>query len=87
MSIGDPSGAGEAPASVPAMAPESPLGPLADLAREAALAAGTLIRAAGRGVAPEEKATHDYVTAVDRAAEEAMTSGMLRRRSRRPSPS
>ena len=62
MSIGGPSGAGEAPASVPAMAPESPLGPLADLAREAALAAGSIIRAAGRGVAPEEKARSEEHT-------------------------
>ena len=54
------------------MAPASDLRPLADLAREAALAAGAVIRGAGRGVTPEEKATHDYVTAVDRAAEEAI---------------
>ncbi|MFM8944414.1 MAG: inositol monophosphatase family protein [Actinomycetota bacterium] len=54
------------------MAPGTDLAPLADLAREAALAAGTLIRGAGRGVAPQEKARHDYVTAVDRAAEEAI---------------
>ena len=54
------------------MAPESDLRPLADLAREAALAAGAVIRGAGRGVTPEEKATHDYVTSVDRAAEGAI---------------
>ena len=51
---------------------------LRDLARRASLEGGRVIRAAGASTgAVEEKGAGDYVTRVDRAAEEAITSLLL----------
>lgn len=54
------------------MTPSEELKSLAEVAVAAAARAAALIRDAGRGTRAEEKGAGDYVTAVDRAAEEAI---------------
>jgi myo-inositol-1(or 4)-monophosphatase len=55
----------------------SPSAALVDLAREAALRGGTLIREAARRPAFEQKAVGDYVTDVDRSSERAIEEVLL----------